>query len=91
MLLVSPDDFAPYNVTVEFEECTTSLCVNITINDDSTLEEEEEFDVLVVLNSEASQHKIILIPNQAMVFIMDNEGKLFYQTHPCQVCSYRVK
>ena len=75
MLLVSPDDFAPYNMTLTFQECTTSLCVNITINDDITLEEEEEFDVLVELNSEASLRNITLIRNQTMVFITDNECK----------------
>ena len=85
-LLVSRDDFAPYNMIVTFEECTSSLCVNIAINDDSTLEEEEEFDVLVDLNIEASQHKITLIQNQAMVFITDNEGKLFtLSTRPIHI------
>ena len=67
--LVSPDDFAPYNMTVIFEECTTSLCVYITINDDSTLEEEEEFDVLV-----GSKASVTLIHNTTVVYIMDNEG-----------------
>ena len=69
MLLVSPDDFAPYDTTVTFEECTTSLCVNITINDDSTLEEEEEFDVLV-------GGSVNLI---TMVLIADNEGMYWTQ------------
>ena len=69
MLLVSPDDFAPYDVTVAFEECTSSLCVNITINDDSTLEEEEEFDVLV-------GGSVNLI---TMVLIADNEGMYWTQ------------
>ena len=33
------------NLLLEFEECETRVCVNVTINNDMTLEEEESFYV----------------------------------------------
>ena len=76
VLSVSPDDFTAQNIIRTFGECTTSLCVNIPIKNDSTLEQEVEvFEVLISLESEASLHNIILTQNETTVFIMDTDGK----------------
>ena len=75
---VSPDNFTAQKMTLTFPPCTPSLCVNITINDDSTLEKEEVFNVLLDLDGGASEHNITLVKNKTMVVIMDNDGKNQY-------------
>ncbi|CAI8027924.1 hypothetical protein GBAR_LOCUS15904, partial [Geodia barretti] len=70
---VSPDNFTAQKMTLTFPPCTPSLCVNITINDDSTLEKEEVFNVLLDLDGGASEHNITLVKNKTMVVIMDND------------------
>jgi hypothetical protein len=75
---VSPDDFTAQNIIRTFGECTTSLCVNIPIKNDSTLEQEVEvFEVLISLESEASLRNIILTQNETTVFIMDTDEEVF--------------
>ena len=72
---VSPADFTASEATGEFPVCTTSLCVDIVIKDDTTLEKEETFYVLVMLGlgEEVFLPNITLTQEEATVSILDND------------------
>ena len=80
----SPSDFTALMLeSVEFGECETRRCVNITIVDDLVLEMEESF--IVVLNRTSQlDSRISLEPTTAEIVIVDDDGRLM-QEH---VCSY---
>ena len=67
---VSPDDFTAFEATREFPVCTTSLCVNISISDDTTLENDEVFKVMVTVENEES-----VSVNQSNVSVMIKDNK----------------
>ena len=67
---VSPDDFTAFEATRKFPVCTTSLCVDIFINDDTILEKNEFFKVFVMVEN---QENITLRQSDVFVLVMDNE------------------
>ena len=67
---MSPDDFTAFEATMKFPVCTTSLCVNILINDDTILEKNEFFKVFVIVENEDN---ITLHQSDVFVLVMDNE------------------
>lgn len=67
---VSSEDFTAFKATRKFPVCTTSLCVNIFINDDTILEKNEFFKVFVMVEN---QENITLHQSDVFVLVMDNE------------------
>ena len=67
---MSPYDFTAFEATRKFPVCTTSLCVDIFINDDTILEKNEFFKVFVMLEN---QENITLHQSDVFVLVMDNE------------------
>ena len=67
---VSPDDFMAFEVTRKFPVCNSSLCVNISINDDKTLENDEVFKVMVTVEDEEP-----VSVNQSNVSVMIKDNK----------------
>ena len=67
---MSPDDFMAFEATREFPVCTSSLCVNISINDDTTLETDEVFKVMVTVENEEPVRV-----NQSIIYVMIKDNK----------------
>ena len=67
---VSPDDFTAFEATRKFPVCSSSLCVNISINDDIILEKDELFQVFVMVEN---QQNIILYQSDVFVLVKDNK------------------
>ena len=67
---MSPDDFTAFEATRKFPVCTTSLCVSIFVNDDTILEKNEFFKVIVMVENEEN---ITLHQSDVFVLVMDNE------------------
>ena len=67
---MSPDDFTAFETTRKFPVCTTSLCFSIFINDDTILEKNEFFKVIVMVEH---QENITLHQSDVFVLVMDNE------------------
>ena len=62
----------PYNVT--FPTDTTTAQFDVTINDDKSLEIDKNF-ILTINTSSLSSRVMVADPNQAMVIIVDDDGK----------------
>ena len=74
-LPVSPEDFSAYRYQREFFlNCSDSLCVNISIHDDTILEFEETFYVSVELGTTALRTNISLNETKMYITIMDNDA-----------------
>ena len=70
---VSPADFTASEATREFPVCTSSLCVDIVIKEDTTLEKEETFCILIELGFEAFLRNVTLTQEEVTVSILDND------------------
>ena len=77
--LVSPDDFTAFQATRKFPVCTTSLCVNIFINDDTILEKNEFFKVFVMVEN---QENITLHQSDVFVLVIDNDKGMNWLLNP---------
>jgi hypothetical protein len=78
-------DYDSLDMTLQFAECERMSCVNITINEDETLENIESFNVTLERNGLDSN--ITLNPTRAEIEIRDDDGpgvvgleETFYQT-----------
>ena len=67
---MSPDDFMAFEATRKFPVCTSSLCVNISINDDITLETDEMFKLLVIVEDDESVRV-----NQSIIYVTIKDNK----------------
>ena len=85
---MSTEDFRVYRNRRElFLNCSTSLCVNISIHDDTVLEVEETFYVSVELGTTALRTNISLNETKLQVIILDNEAGKYMNTTFC--CCHR--
>ena len=65
-------DFIPqFSVQLQFGPLESEFCVNVSIIDDSILESDEQFEVLM----ETSEAVVTLNPSTAAVSIIDNDSK----------------
>jgi len=62
-----------YNVTLAAR--MSSVLVNITIKDDTILEPKEDFKLTIISTSPQKDTLIIGSPDEAVVTIIDNNGK----------------
>ena len=62
-----------YNVTLSAR--MSSVLVNITIQDDTILEPKEDFKLNILSTSPQKDTLIIGSPDEAVVIIIDNDGK----------------
>ena len=67
-------DASSFDVSLVFEETIRRLAFNVTIFDDDQSETEEEFDLLLLLDSQELTEAIELVPSAATVTIADNNG-----------------
>ena len=84
--LVSPMDYGTVAASLIFEVCETRRCVNISIEDDMTLENIESFNVILE-RSPGLDSRIRLDPVIGVVRIIDNDSMF---THWDGVLSDRV-
>ena len=68
----APNDYANIEVILMFDSTTDRQCVNITIENDMTLENVEMFEVLL---DRLDDTRINLSPERAKVIIIDDDGK----------------
>ena len=77
-----PMDYDPYTHSVL--ECVTRFCLNVTANDDMTLEKVESFyvthdrNIILAYGSGEVNHKTIHNVTKAEIKIVDNERKDLY-------------
>ena len=72
-------DYEAVNASLTFTEMNSSVCFDITIEDDDVAEAPEEcFNV--VLSNPGPQPNLILMPQVASVCILENDGMLTCQT-----------
>ena len=64
-------DYVSFDTTLQFAECERMSCVNITINEDETLENIESF--FVTLERNGLDSSITLNPTRAEIEIRDND------------------
>ena len=81
-ILVAPDDYIEFNVTLMFEPCEIRRCVNVTIMDDFIDEPDESF--FYKLQRTPDLHpRITLNPVDGEIVIVDDDGQLLW----CQINS----
>ena len=68
----APNDYANIEVILMFDSTTDRQCVNITIENDMTLENVERFEVLL---DRLDDTRVILMPERVEVIITDDDGK----------------
>ena len=76
MIAVSPDDFTELSTSLEFPAGSpegTTRCLNITINEDTLIEGNETFSVMLTLIS--TELGVTMGNSITTVTILDNEGK----------------
>ena len=59
-----------------FSPCDRRICVNLTVENDGTLEETETFQVTLE-RTPGLDHRIILAPVTAEINIIDDDGILY--------------
>ena len=79
---VAPMDYDPnLHPVMKFDECVTRYCLNVTVNDDMTLEKVESFYVThapeIIVTFDLDDIRIVRIRNvsKAEIKIVDNECK----------------
>ena len=70
----SPMDYLSLSQVLVFQPCDTRQCVNVSIVDDSVLEETEFFNATLASNA-GLDPRITLNPVTAVVNILDNDGR----------------
>ena len=65
----NPVDFSHVQSSFTFDRTTSRRCVDISIIDDSVLEDMESFDVIIA----SSDPGVVVAPSRAVVSIIDNE------------------
>ena len=68
------EDYSPLSVMLSFNQDTSVQCVDISLTNDDTLENVEQF--VVLLESEDGV-PVILSPERAVVMIIDDDGESF--------------
>ena len=68
---VAPDDYASVSVELTFDSSRDSQCVNISIENDNTLEGMEDFKVSL---DSGNEERVSLSPERATVSIIDDDG-----------------
>ena len=71
--MFSPGNSVACEAFIEFPVCTTSLCVDMLIKEDTTLEKEERFLVFVILGLEEFLSNITVTKDTVIVSILDND------------------
>ena len=71
--IIIATDYEPVNRTLIFDSKRDSHTISVTIVDDE-IDEEDEL-LLIVLQVESDLSNIQLLPAQAMLIIVDNDGK----------------
>ena len=65
----NPVDFTPIRASFAFDRTTSRRCVDITITDDSIIEDTESFDIIL----DTSDPGVMLSPSRSVVSIVDND------------------
>ena len=65
----NPVDFSHVQASFTFDRTTSRHCVDISIIDDSVLEDMESFDVIIA----SSDPDVVVAPSRAVVSIIDND------------------
>ena len=75
LFAVSPMDYMTLAEMLMFITCETRRCVAVTIVDDLTYDPGEMFQVSLE-RTPGLDHRITLQPTNAMIAIVDNDGKV---------------
>lgn len=75
--LVSDQDFQPLYEVAEVPVCEDRVCVNITIIDDSIVEDTETFYITLERNARLPFRRVIFLPNnsKSRVNLFDDESE----------------
>ena len=77
MFLIVLLDFQVITTELNFSQNVSMQTIEVTIVDDGLLEEDEEFQLILVneLANADDNHRIILMPDKTNVTILDNDSK----------------
>jgi hypothetical protein len=73
---VAPLDYVNMRHMLKFDKCETRRCVNVTVNNDITLEQEESFVITVTLEEDISVFYYYYRPLEGEIKIMDDKDEL---------------
>ena len=79
---VSPSDYGAVDTLLTFAACVKRSCVNVSIVDDTILENVESFDVNLKRTPDLDR-SITLAPVDGVVEIIDNDGRHDYYILKC--------
>jgi len=71
-------DFVMLMDSATFSDSNLEACYNILVEDDSTIEPQELFYLVLTLLSDSLQSLVNISPNRSSVLIIDDDGKIDY-------------
>ena len=72
---LSDSDYQSVNQTLTFSPINTTITISVPILDDQVDEDQEFFIVKLILEPLEEQQNVQIQPDEATVFVEDNEGK----------------